>query len=265
MNVTYCIPAASYTLSVGNDSHGYGHDRPCCRPPTHYGTEVTLTPVPNSGYVFGNWGGANAEDPSDNGDGTWSLTMDSDKSIIANFSLLPVNVPPDQPVLPKPADDATGVATPPTLEVTVSDDNAGDTLDVNFYGRAAGETAAADFTLIQIPDTQNQLNIQPDGLVLHVPVDRESIRLPRTSSLPPASGISSTLLPAPPSGQWPIPPTTTWMPPTWPTAWARAITIWAALRNLFRRLALHGQVLVSRAITGSDNYEQLLVLQRLRQ
>ena len=42
-----------------------------------FGTEVTLTPVPNSGYVFGSWGGANAEDPSDNGDGTWSLTMDS--------------------------------------------------------------------------------------------------------------------------------------------------------------------------------------------
>ena len=73
-------------------------------------------------------------------------------------------MPPNQPVLPKPADDATGVATPPTLEVTVSDDNAGDTLDVNFYGRAAGETAAADFTLIQIPDTQNHSTSNPTVL-----------------------------------------------------------------------------------------------------
>ena len=120
--------------------------------------------MPASGYAFAYWSGADAEDPSDNGDGTWSLTMNSDKSIVANFSLLPVNVAPDLPVLVQPADDATGVATPPTLEVTVSDDNAGDTLDVSFYGRAAGETAAADFTLIQIPDTQNHSTSNPTVL-----------------------------------------------------------------------------------------------------
>ena len=118
-----------------------------------YGTEVTLTPVPNSGYEFGSWGGTNAEDPSDNGDGTWSLIMNSNKVITAAFSLIPVNVAPNQPVLVQPLDDATGVTTPPTLTVTASDPNTTDTsLTVNFYGRPAGTTAGPDFTVVAIPD-----------------------------------------------------------------------------------------------------------------
>ena len=42
--------------------------------------------------------------------------------------------PPDTPVLIGPANGATGVARPPTLDVTVSDPNGG-TLDVEFFGR----------------------------------------------------------------------------------------------------------------------------------
>ena len=122
LNVTYCLPTANYTLSVGNDTHGTVTVSP--ESATYaYGAVVTLTPVPASGYEFASWSGTNAEDPTDNGDGTWSLDMDSNKSITANFSLLPVNVAPDLPVLVQPADDATGVSTSPTLEVTVSDDN----------------------------------------------------------------------------------------------------------------------------------------------
>ena len=68
--------------------------------------------------------------------------MDGDKSITANFSLIPVNVAPNQPVLVQPTDNATGISLPPTLEVTVSDANTADTLDVNFYGRVAGTTTA---------------------------------------------------------------------------------------------------------------------------
>ena len=66
--------------------------------------------------------------------------MNSNKTIQANFTLLPVNVAPNQPVLVQPTDNATGISLPPTLEVTVSDANTADTLDVNFYGRPVGTT-----------------------------------------------------------------------------------------------------------------------------
>jgi hypothetical protein len=51
-----------------------------------FGDVVELTPIPDAGWHFGHWDGADAEDLVDNGDGTWSLTMDADKSLAAVFS-----------------------------------------------------------------------------------------------------------------------------------------------------------------------------------
>ena len=67
----------------------------------------------------------------------------------------PINRAPDAPEVVQPVDDATGVATSPTLEVAVSDPD-GDAMDVSFYGRAvgAGGEAGEPFTIIAIPDTQ---------------------------------------------------------------------------------------------------------------
>jgi len=57
---------------------------------TYYeGTTVTLTPVPGACYVFNDWAGADAADLTDNGDGTWSITMDGNKSVTADFAALP--------------------------------------------------------------------------------------------------------------------------------------------------------------------------------
>ncbi|MFN8587244.1 MAG: LamG-like jellyroll fold domain-containing protein [Candidatus Eisenbacteria bacterium] len=74
---------------------------------------------------------------------------------------LDVNDVPNAPVLVAPADAATGVATSPTLSVSVSDPDA-DSVTVRFYGRrVGGGTPPADFTLIGLPDTQyytGQLN-----------------------------------------------------------------------------------------------------------
>lgn len=73
----------------------------------------------------------------------------------------PVNQAPDQPVLLEPANGATGVSTNPTLEIIVSDPNE-DNLTVTFYGRPSGTTVPGDdFTLIAIPDSQNESSYFP--------------------------------------------------------------------------------------------------------
>jgi len=50
------------------------------------GTSVTLSPVPAAGWSFDGWSGPDAGDLVDNGDGTWSIAMDADKSVTATFS-----------------------------------------------------------------------------------------------------------------------------------------------------------------------------------
>ena len=64
-------------------------------------------------------------------------------------------------------------STSPTLEVTVSDPDEEDTLDVTFYGREIGETAPGeDFTIIALPDTQNEAQYYPTVFDSQNPVDR---------------------------------------------------------------------------------------------
>ena len=152
-----------YTLTVGNDGHGTVTLNPVGGQ-YNEGTTVTLTPVPDSDYAFSAWSGASAFDLVYNGDGTWFITMDDDKTVVANFTEIPVNHAPNQPVLIQPADAATGISTAPTLAVTVSDDDSTDTLDVGFYGRVKGETSSIgeDFTLVVFPDTQNASQYYPE-------------------------------------------------------------------------------------------------------
>ena len=169
LNISYCTGGTpNYTLTMSNDGHGTVTLDPV-GPTYTAGTVVTLTPAPASGYEFATWTGTNAEDPSDNGTGTWSLTMNSNKSIQANFTLLPVNVAPNQPVLVQPLDNATGVATPPTLKVTASDPNTTDTnLSVSFYGRPVGATTGEDFRVVVIPDPQNYATSYPTVYTNHL-------------------------------------------------------------------------------------------------
>ncbi|MBN2270186.1 MAG: tandem-95 repeat protein [Sedimentisphaerales bacterium] len=70
-----------------------------------------------------------------------------------NFDLGIDGQTPDEPMLVSPADGATGVPTPTTLEVTVSDPQTEDPLDVTFYGRKK-VSGADDFTIVALPDTQ---------------------------------------------------------------------------------------------------------------
>ncbi len=149
-------PSVQHTLTVGDNGHG----SVTLSPPggVYYeGATVTLTPVPDTGFVFGSWSGLNDTDLVDNGNGTWSISMDADKSVTANFLVSSENVAPDQPQLVLPVDDATNVPTSPSLQVTASDPNVADTLNVSFYGRlASGTTPEEDFTLVVLPDIQNE-------------------------------------------------------------------------------------------------------------
>jgi hypothetical protein len=56
-------------------------------PETTYaaGTQVTLTPNPDTGWIFSHWSGVEVDTMNDNGDGTYTLTMNGDYSITATF------------------------------------------------------------------------------------------------------------------------------------------------------------------------------------
>ena len=50
---------------------------------------MTLTPVPNSGYVFSAWSGSNAGDIT-NSAGVYTIVMNGNKAVTANFSVITV-------------------------------------------------------------------------------------------------------------------------------------------------------------------------------
>jgi len=54
--------------------------------PYHYNEIATLEPVADAGWTFAGWSGPDAGELSDNGDGTWSITMDGNKSVTATFT-----------------------------------------------------------------------------------------------------------------------------------------------------------------------------------
>jgi hypothetical protein len=54
--------------------------------PYTYGQIATLAPIADPGSAFQGWSGTDAGELSDNGDGTWDLTMDDDKAVTATFS-----------------------------------------------------------------------------------------------------------------------------------------------------------------------------------
>src|SRR5690606_11977729 len=54
--------------------------------PYQSGTTVTLTPVPTTGFIFDNWSGANAGDII-NTAGVYTIVMNGDKSVTANFAV----------------------------------------------------------------------------------------------------------------------------------------------------------------------------------
>jgi hypothetical protein len=74
-----------YTLTAGNNGHGSVTLDPAggtyC-----ISTTVTLTPVPDSGYVFDHWSGTNSGDIVDTG-GVYTIVMNGNKTVQANFAI----------------------------------------------------------------------------------------------------------------------------------------------------------------------------------
>jgi len=85
--VTATFTQDEYTLTVGVNPVGSGSvSREPDQPTYHYGDVVTLTVTANTGWTFDSWSGPDAGELSDNGDGTWSITMDGNKSVTATFT-----------------------------------------------------------------------------------------------------------------------------------------------------------------------------------
>ena len=102
-------------------------------------------------------------------DSSEATTADNRPTLLINYCMGEINNAPNQPVLVQPADGATDVSLPPTLEVTVTDADE-DAMDVSFYGREVStEAPAEDFLFIAIPDTQS--NAQYNNTVLQAQFD----------------------------------------------------------------------------------------------
>ena len=54
--------------------------------PYEYNDIATLEPLPNPGWTFAGWSGPDASDLVDNGNATWSIVMDGDKNVTANYA-----------------------------------------------------------------------------------------------------------------------------------------------------------------------------------
>jgi len=75
-----------YTLTANNDGHGTVTLDPSGG--TYLvGTTVTLTPLPNPGYLFSTWSGMNSADIV-NTSGVYTLVMNGNKTVQTNFSLI---------------------------------------------------------------------------------------------------------------------------------------------------------------------------------
>jgi hypothetical protein len=86
-NVSLTPQSNAFTLKITQSGVGGGNVTATPPGPTYtYGTVVTLTPVANSGSTFAGWRGAAS------GTGTAQVVMDSNRSVNAEFDLLPTNV-----------------------------------------------------------------------------------------------------------------------------------------------------------------------------
>lgn len=138
------------------------------------GTEVTLTATPNPGYEFASWSGdaSGSENPT-------TITMDSDKSVTANFSLEELTADftyaPAYPGIGEEitfTDETTGGATPYTREWDF-----GDATTSTAKNPVHSYPAAEDYTItLTVTDDEGTVSIATDTVtVTNKPVVIEMI------------------------------------------------------------------------------------------
>ncbi len=106
--VTANFVQLNYTMTVNADANGSVTLDPSGGTYAS-GTVITLTPVPNTGFQFSTWSGANAGDIVNTG-GVYSIVMNGDKTITAEFSTyVPGSLGLDGAVSSGTADDVSSI------------------------------------------------------------------------------------------------------------------------------------------------------------
>jgi len=134
----------TYSLSVSSVGNGSVTLNPTGGTYTA-GTQVTLTPVPGTGYEFDSWSGEDYLDLVDQSNGSWTILMDEDRVLTANFTEIPNNAPTD--ILLSNSSVMEGQAAG-TLVGTLStvDADTGDTFTYSLVA-GTGDTDNASFTI----------------------------------------------------------------------------------------------------------------------
>ena len=78
------VLADGYEVAVTVVGQGRVEHRP--GNPYQAGQKARLEPIADPGWAFAGWSGPDAGDLEDQGDGTWLLTMDEDKAVMATFA-----------------------------------------------------------------------------------------------------------------------------------------------------------------------------------
>ncbi len=84
--VVGCGKQKEYTLTIEVSPAGSGTVSPQSGMVYYGETLVTLNPQANSGWKFTNWSGESSSEVVDKEDGTWSILVNSDKALVANFA-----------------------------------------------------------------------------------------------------------------------------------------------------------------------------------
>jgi 6-phosphogluconolactonase (cycloisomerase 2 family) len=84
ITANFISDVTTYALTVTDDGNGSVTLNPAGGT-YDAGTDVTLTPSPNTGYLFDSWTGTDSGDVVDNFDGTYTITMNADKTVSAIF------------------------------------------------------------------------------------------------------------------------------------------------------------------------------------
>jgi hypothetical protein len=154
---------AAYTLTTAIDPGGSGTIvLTPSKPGNVYaaGSNVALVAIANQGYEFDRWTGdlSGSQNPA-------TVTMDSNKVIMANFTGDPTDQPPNQPSNAWPAVGATDIAVDATLVSSAfSDPDAGDTHAASQWQitQTSGEYSGPTFD--SGADTSNLISITiPEG------------------------------------------------------------------------------------------------------